>query len=102
MTASDVNILIGSVLAVAAVCGTGVRWLLMYIDGLQAKSELAETKARGELSTNLYEEIRMLRLELSNAQAEKRLFLRRIFQLESHIHAQPGMTMPEMDGWPPE
>jgi hypothetical protein len=101
MNASDVNILIGAGVSIAVVVGGGAKWLLMYIDGLQAKSELAETKARGELSGRLYEEIRMLRLELSNAHAEKRLYLRRIFQLESYIHAQPSMKMPEMEGWPP-
>lgn len=101
MTASEINMVVGAVLALFAAIAGGGKWLLLYINAQQAESDLAETKARGELSDRLYEEIRVLRLELSNSHAEKRLYLRRIFQLESFIHAQQGLMMPTMDGWPP-
>jgi hypothetical protein len=101
MNPSDLNLILGATAALLVTLGGGAKWLLMYIDAQQTKGELAEAAARNELSVRLYEEIRVLRLELSNSHAEKRLYLRRIFQLESFIHAQEGLMMPIMDGWPP-
>lgn len=101
MTAADIQTLIGSAILILATLGGGVQWLLTYIKAAQTQGELAEAKARTELSDRLYEEIRLLRQELANSHEEKRLYLRRIFQLENAIHAQTGMEMPVMEGWPP-
>jgi hypothetical protein len=101
MTATDINTFIGSVIIVLATLGGGVQWLLTYIKAAQTEGELAEAKARTELSDRLYEEIRLLRQELANSHEEKRLFMRRIFQLENAIHMQAGMEMPVLAGWPP-
>ena len=101
MNSGDINLFIGAILSVAATVGVGVKWLLMYIDSQQSKSDLAESAARHELSTRLYDEIKLLRTELANSHAEKRLYLRRIFQLENFIQGHEGLKMPVMDGWPP-
>jgi len=101
MSASDIQILIGSVTGLFVVLAGGAKWLLSHIDARQVKSELAEAKARTELSDRLHEEIRVLRSEVASMQSEKGLYLRRIFQLERFIHAQPGINIPEMEGWPP-
>lgn len=101
MTAADIQTFIGSAILILATLGGGVQWLLTYIKAAQTQGELAEAKARTELSDRLYEEIRLLRQELANSHEEKRLYLRRIFQLENAIHAQTGMEMPVMEGWPP-
>lgn len=101
MTATDIQVLLASIGAFLVTVGLGSKWLLMYIHAEQAKSMLAESNARVELSTRLYEEIRILRLELANSHAEKRIYLRRIFQLEGFIHSHPGIILPPMEGWPP-
>lgn len=79
----------------------GGKWLLTHIDALQAKASLKETQAREDLSIRLHEEIRVLRIELSETHAANRLYLRRIYQLEAFIHRQPGVEIPDMEGWPP-
>lgn len=101
MNATDIQILLASIGGLFVTLGVGSKWLLMYIDQKQAQSELAEATARTELSTRLYEEIRVLRLELANSHQEKRMYLRRIFQLEAFIHSHPGIQVPQMEGWPP-
>ena len=108
MSASDIQILIGSVIGLIAALAGGCKWLLMHIEANQVKANLAEEKARSELSTRLYAEISALRQELLVSRAEttashkeNKLYLRRIFQLEAFIHTQKGVQAPQMDGWPP-
>ena len=60
-----------------------------------------ELEARTELSERLQMEISSLRQELEKVRGENALYLRRIYQLESFIHLQPGIDIPRMDGWPP-
>lgn len=101
MTASDIQIIFASIAALLLALGGGVKWLLVYVAGKQAEGALSESKARSKLSERLYEEIRVLRLELANSHAEKQIYLRRIFQLEAFIHSHEGIELPVMDGWPP-
>ena len=100
MTIAEVQILIGSIVGFMAVMGGGSKWMLAHIDAIQVKSALAEERARTELSTRLHEEIKILRYQLERLQNEKSLYLRRIYQLESFIHQQPGIDIPIMTGWP--
>lgn len=101
MNFQDFQILSFSIVGIFAALGGGVKWLTTHLDAKQDKAALAESEARTELSNRLHEEIRVLRIELADMRAEKRLYLRRILQLEAFIHAQPGMAIPLMDGWPP-
>lgn len=99
---TDFNAIIMAILAViAAIVGAG-KWVIMYVDGKQAASDLSESKALTALSQRLHEEIRVLRLELAHSHSMNRIYLRRIFQLETFIHSQPGVNVPPMEGWPPE
>lgn len=102
MTASEIQILITSLIGLLVVFGGGSKWMLTYIDARQAKSALTESQAREALSAILHEEIRVLRMELATSNANSRLYLRRIYQLESFIHTQLLMPIPAMEGWPPE
>lgn len=106
--AAEIQILITALIGLLVVFGGGIKWMLMYIDGKQTKSSLNEADARVALSTMLHEEIRILRQELaiSNAtiaesNATSKFYLRRIYQLESFIHTQAGISIPTMEGWPP-
>lgn len=101
MSASEIQILIGSIVGLIATLAGGCRWLLTHIEANQVKSNLVEEKARTELSNRLYEEIRVLRAELSTSIRENRVYLRRIYQLEAVIHRQPNLELPVMEGWPP-
>lgn len=80
---------------------TGAKWLLTHIEKLQAQAALTNVKSQSELSVRLHEEIAALRLEINLMHSEKRLYLRRIFQLESFIHNHPGVNIPVMADWPP-
>ena len=101
MSANDINVIIGAFVMAAGIIGAGIKWLLTYIDGQQSKAELIESCARTDLSNRLYDEIKLLRIELTNSHKEKQLYLRRILQLEAYIHNQQNLIMPKMDGWPP-
>lgn len=101
MTAAEVQILIASLVALFGVMGAGAKWMLSHIDSKQLKSELSEERARTDLSNRLHDEIKVLRDQLQRLVADKSLYLRRIYQLESFIHKHPGIDIPEMDGWPP-
>lgn len=99
MTSTEI---LAAIIALLGVFGGGIKWMLMYIDGKQTKSSLNEADARAALSQMLHEEIRVLRIELAASNASSRLYLRRIYQLESFIHTQLLMPAPAMEGWPPE
>lgn len=101
MSAADAQMLIGSVIGILAVLGAGVKWMLTHIDSVQVKSDLAEERARTDLSNRLYDEIKSLRSQLDKLVEDKSLYLRRIYQLESFIHKHPGIDIPHMEGWPP-
>lgn len=101
MTPSDIQILIGSIAGLLAVVAGGAKWLLTHIETLQIKYALTESGAREKLSDRLHEEIRVLRMQLVDQQLVSRLYLRRIYQLEGFIHRQPGISIPDLDGWPP-
>lgn len=101
MTATEVQVLLASVVAFLVAIGCGVQWLLTHIKAIQLESEMSENKARTDLSERLQEEIRVLRLEMAVMRSEKNVYLRRIFQLEAYIHSHPSMSIPIMDGWPP-
>lgn len=113
MTVTDFQIFATTAVGILVVLGGAIKWLFMYVDtqqkitlgnteALQRVTALNEANARTELSARLHDEIRVLRVELSDMRAEKRLYLRRILQLEAFIHAQPGISIPPLDGWPPE
>lgn len=101
MTSSEGQIIITALISLLVVFGGGIKWTLMYIDGKQAKSSLSESEARTTLSTMLHEEIRILRQELATSNSNSKIYLRRIYQLESFIHMQAGISIPMMEGWPP-
>lgn len=101
MTPFDIQVLVGTALAVAAAIATGAKWLLTHVEALQSKATVVESAAREMLSNRLHEEIRVLRVELVSMHGEKKLLLRRIYQLETFIHAQQGISIPDMEGWPP-
>ena len=101
MTAAEIQILIGSIGGLIVALAAGGKWVLNYIDVVQARAAEVELRAREKLSERLYEELRVLRQELVETQATNRLCLRRIYQLEGFIHKQPGIESPAMDGWPP-
>lgn len=85
-----------------AVLGTGIKWLLNKVEARIASSAVKEQEAREALSKRLNEEIYLLRGELVKSQLEKSLYLRRIYVLEAFIHRQPGIEIPDMNGWPPQ
>lgn len=101
MSAVDIQILLGSIAGVLVVLGGGSKWLLSYVDAIQVKSALAEERARTSLSSRLHEEIKVLRDQLESMRTRENLYMRRIYQLESFIHQQPGIDIPTMTGWPP-
>ena len=101
MSASDLAILIGAVVAILTAIGGGGKWLLEYIKGLQTTAALKESEARADLSMRLQQEITALRLELAQLRALSNVYMKRVYQLENFIHAQPGIQIPVMDGWPP-
>lgn len=102
MTMTEVQILFGSLGGLLVTLGTGASWLLKHMEGLQSKAALENLTARTELGERLHIEISALRAEVAQLQGVNRLYLRRIYQLESFIHQQPGIDIPLMAGWPPE
>lgn len=101
MTAQDIQLLVGAFCALLALVGTGAKWLIGTLEIKYTKLALGEANARDDLSRRLHEEIGVLRLELADMRAEKKLFQRRIYMLEAFIHRQPGIDIPKMEGWPP-
>lgn len=101
MTAQDFPVFLGSIGTFLLILGGGSKWLLSHIDAKAIKSALAEERARTELSTRLYEEIKVLREQVARMQIERNVYIRRIYQLETFIHSQPGIDIPVMSGWPP-
>jgi len=116
MSAESLTLLIGSLGSFLLVIGGGGKWLLAHLDAKDTASALRESEARDELNSRLQQEISSLRAELLSLKqeraaelltlkqeqaAELALYRRRIYQLESFIHQQPGLVMPIMDGWPP-
>jgi hypothetical protein len=101
MTPEGITLLVGAAGSFLLVVGGGAKWLLSYINAKDIASALREAEARAELSKRMREEIDVLRTALIRAQAEKSLYLKRIYQLEYVIHKQPGLDLPAMEGWPP-
>jgi hypothetical protein len=101
MTPSEIALLLAAFGAFFATMGGGIKWLLAHIDAKTSEAQLQEVTARALLGDRLNEDIRMLRSDIAALRAEKAIFLRRIYQLEGFIHMQPGITIPTMEGWPP-
>ena len=101
MTPQDLTLLIGAIGAFFAVLGGGAKWLLSHIDTKALASAQREESARSALSERLQQEINGLRADIAKVQAEKAIYLQRIYQLEHFIHLQPGINIPTMEGWPP-
>lgn len=101
MTPQDITLLLGAFGIFIGILGGGGKWLLSHIAANAAISEAREEKARNDLSLRMREEIDALRGELAKVLSEKSLYLKRIYQLEYFIHKQPGVEIPDMEGWPP-
>ena len=101
MSATEFQVLLGSVGALLLVLGGGSKWLLTHISSLQAVAALSQMELLGKLDTRLQDEIRDLRREITSMHTEKKVLLRRIYQLEAVIHKQPNLELPIMEGWPP-
>lgn len=101
MNASDISTLLIAAGGFLVVLGGGGKYLLSRMDAKNEAAALNEDKARSALSERLQTEISYLRQELQEVQGKSALYLRRIYQLESFIHKQPGIDIPLMDGWPP-
>jgi len=105
MSADSITLLLGSFGSLLLVLGGGGKWLLAHLDAKDTASARREAEAREELNTRLQDEIASLRSELlalkQERAAELTLYRRRIYQLESFIHQQPGIDIPSMEGWPP-
>lgn len=101
MTPQDLTLLIGAIGAFFTVLGGGVKALLSHINSNALASAQREESARSALSERLQQEINGLRADIAKVQAEKAIYLQRIYQLEHFIHLQPGINIPTMEGWPP-
>lgn len=101
MNASDISTILGAAGGFILVLGGGAKYLLSRMDAKTEAAAKLEKEARTELYERLQTEISFLRQELREAEGKSQLYLRRIFQLESFIHRQPGIDIPLMDGWPP-
>ena len=75
--------------------------MLSHLDAKDKASALRESEARNELSKLLNEEISLLRVDVAKLQADKGLYMKRIYQLEGFIRLTPGVSIPLMDNWPP-
>ena len=86
--------------------GGGAGWLLNRIEAKTLAFEKREGEARQALNDRLQVEIKELNDRLNKMQeersAERSLFMQRVYQLERFIHMQPGISVPEMTGWPPK
>lgn len=101
MTPESITLLIGALGGFFVVVGGGAKWMLTHLDSKDKASELREANARDALATRLHEEISLLRTDIAKLQADKQLYMKRIYQLEFFIHSQPGISLPVMTGWPP-
>ena len=101
MTPESLTLLIGALGGFLVVIGGGAKWMLSHLDAKDKASALRESEARNELSSRLHEEISLLRADITKLQAEKSLYMKRIYQLEFYVPAQDGLTLPIMTGWPP-
>ena len=101
MNANDIVLLLSSFGGMVIILGGGVKWLLAHIDSKTLAAQQIESNARALLSDRLNEDIRVLRAEMEVLRREKAIYIRRIYQLENFIHSQPGISIPAMEGWPP-
>lgn len=101
MSIQDVVVFLGAFGLFLGVLGSGGRWLLNLIVENTSAAEKRESLAREELSDMMKDQLAELRAELAKVQADKTLYLQRIYQLEHFIHQQPGISIPTMEGWPP-
>lgn len=83
------------------VFGGGAKWLLMRTDEKNRLAAAEQTELRVALSDRLHDEIRILRQDITRLQNKESLYLRRIYQLENHIHKHPDIEVPDLEGWPP-
>ena len=102
MTAQDFILLAGCASGLLISIGGGGRWLLGHIDSRTMASEEREAEARKELRERLEGEIAELRHLVERLQAREMLYVRRVSHLEHSIYKQPGMSLPETVGWPPQ
>lgn len=101
MTADQWPALLVSLGGLLAVIGTGIKWLLGRFEKRLQDSERAARDAREALDKRLSAEIHMLRNQINVMELQKNLFMKRIYQLEGFIHKMPGVSLPDMNGWPP-
>lgn len=101
MTVQDFPMLLGAFGAFLLILGGGVKWLIAHLDAKTALMQLVEAKARADMTFMFQNEINTLRIEVEKLRAEKSIFMKRVYQLESFIHDQPGINIPKMTGWPP-
>lgn len=101
MSPQEIPVFLGSIGTLLVILGAGAKWLLSHVESIATKSALAEERARAVLSARLFDEIKVLRDELTRMQVERNVYIRRIYQLETFIHSQPGIDIPAMSGWPP-
>jgi hypothetical protein len=102
MTAESITLLIGALGTFLVIIGGGAKWMLSYLEAKDQASALRESEARNALSTRMNDEISALRNQLDEVRSSNQIYLRRVYQLEYAIHAQPGMTLPLTEGWPPK
>lgn len=101
MITSDIILILGALGTLLISFGSGVRWLMAHVDAKTNAAQLVESQARALMSQQLHDDIRILRAEVASMRLEKAIFRKRIYQLERFIHLQPGISIPEMEGWPP-
>lgn len=102
MAVESITLLIGALGTFFVVIGGGAKWMLSHLDAKEQSSALRESEARNALSARMHEEISALRKQLEEVRLCSQLYLRRVYQLEYAIHSQPGMALPNMEGWPPK
>lgn len=101
MITSDIILILGALGTLLLSFGGGVKWLMAHVDAKTNAAQLVELQARTFMSDRFNEDIRMLRSEIAIMRSEKAIFRKRIYQLERFIHMQPGILIPDMEGWPP-
>ena len=101
MTTADLVLIFGSLGALLATFGGGVKWLMAHVDAKTNEARIIESDARTLMHERLAEDIRIVRAEMVELRREKAIFLKRIYQLERFIHLLPGISIPDMEGWPP-
>ena len=83
------------------VLGGGIKWILSHIEAKIKESSSFAEKARNELQAKVAEEISSLKTSIMKLESLNSIYMRRIYTLESFIHKQPGIDIPDMQGWPP-